>query len=232
MEAWNREQTSKFLEANLPPEHLALARNGIRAAPERLTHARYHFQEAKRLLTESIDSKLDAKSLHPFVVPASLEELNELKLCFTRVEANVIASAMAIHSSVESLANIVYFAFALYRGPLAFKNVSAKRVVAQLRGGDANARAVAASLEALLFDPSFVAVDAFVNTTKHRGFPEARVNINPPDRQGGYPVELGTFEYNGITYTELEIEAVLAPAYAVALRTLIAVGNSINAQCA
>lgn len=227
---WDISETRRLIEQHHGSEQLRSARYCLRSVTERLRHAQYHFQEAKSLLKENIDDRLEAESIHMLAWPAEPDKWNALDHYLMKVEANMIACAQAIHSIADNLAHVVHFALGLNFGPLALKerDISIHSVAAVLAARAPKYAEVEHSLRTFLAESSFATVSAIVNVTKHRGFVESRLSIEPPDHQGPYAIEFGAFAYRGEKYPEREIEEVLAPAYAVASRAVVDTGNAIN----
>lgn len=231
MPRWNIEQTRTLIAARHGRQQLELSRNCLRSVTERLRHARYHFQEAWRLLKENIDDRISTESIYLVTLSTESDEWNTLDNCLMSVEANAIACAQAVHSIADNLAHVVYFALGMNLGSIALRehDVTIHRVTAELEENMPHCSDVANALNTLMMEPAFVAVEAFVNVAKHRGFSETRLNIDPPERDSPYILELGAFAYRKVPYPEREIEDVLAPAYAAASEAVVEIGNAINA---
>jgi len=70
---WNIEQTRGFIESYYGHDQLQLARSSLRAVDVRLRHARYHFDEAKNLLTTHIDDRLETTDIIMLTFPTDLD---------------------------------------------------------------------------------------------------------------------------------------------------------------
>ena len=184
-------------------------------------------------MTEHIDSRLPHESIYQITWPNDDEARMEFDSCFMKVEAHVIACAQAIHALADNLAHVAYFALGVNSGhhALAESQVTLHRVTSVLDAHFRHCREVTDVLKALKAEPAFIAIDAFVNTTKHRGFAETRICIDPTD-DGVTPfrLEFGSFAYRETAHPESDIEQVLAPGYAAASRAVVGCGNAINAS--
>lgn len=182
------------------------------------------------MLKEHIDARLPSESIYSITWPVDPEERSSLDSCFMMVEAHAIACAQAIHAIADNLAHVVYFALGVNLGTNALqeRDVTIHRVISTLDAHVPNSAEVTHSLCTLLGDPSFQAVDAFVNVTKHRGFAATRLNVDPPDSTAPYTLEFGAFAYRDVPRPEREIEDVLAPAYSAASRAVVETGNAVN----
>jgi hypothetical protein len=87
---------------------------------------------------------------------------------------------------------------------------------------------VTAELIAPRYEPAFQIFDAFVNTTKHLGFAETRINVDPVAGQVPYKLEFGSFAYHDTTHPERDIEEVLLPGYAKASQAVVGCGNAVS----
>lgn len=230
MPPWNIEQTRTLMADRHGSEQPELANNCLRSVTERMRHARYHFQEARRLLKEAIDDRLPIESIYLVTWPTQAEERSAFNSCLMMVEANAIACAQAIHSIADNLAHVVYFAMGMNLGARALRerDVTILRVIAELEANQPRYADVAKTLKTFLAEPSFIAVEAFVNVAKHRGYSETRLNIDPPGRASPYILEFGAFAYRDVAHPEREIEEVLAPAYAATSRAVVETGDAIN----
>lgn len=229
MPRWDIAETRRLIELRHGSEQIRRARHCLRSVTERLRHARYHFQEARNLLKSHIDDRLDTKNIYTLTWPTAPEEWSTLDNCMMKVEANLIACAQGIHSIADTLAHIVYFALGLDRslGPLKERDVNISKVISVLKQTPAYSE-VERAIASLLEDSSFALVTIMTNHAKHRGFPESRLSIDPPDQEAPYAMEFGAFAYNKIEHSEHEIEKVIAPAYKAADRAVIDTGNALN----
>jgi hypothetical protein len=234
MSRWHISETKRLIELRYGNNQLLLARHCLRSVNERLRHARYHYDEAKRILKECIDDRLASHSIHTLTWAANAETQEEMDNCLMKVEANMIACSQAIHSIADNLAHVVYYALGLNLPPdsIKVKAVTIRRIAQLLSEKGGEFIAIANPLQALLTEPSFVAVDAMVNVSKHRGLSESNLSIEPPDRQVPYAMEFGSFSYDDKEFPSREIEETLAPAYAAASRAVIDTGNVLNATLA
>ena len=231
MPTWDIRLTRTLMKSRHGQQQSAQARNCLRSVNERLRHARYHYQEAKRILKETIDDRLQSESIYSLTWPTTAEQQSEMDHCLMKVEANVIACAQAIHSVADNLAHVVVFSLGLNLGAKALREneINIHKVADVLAAKDQNFVPLLSCLKALIDDPAFKAIEAFVNVTKHRGYPETRINVGPHEDGTPYVFEFGAFEYRAVTYQERDIEKVLFPAYEAASKAVVSSGNAINA---
>lgn len=231
MARWHIAETRDRVSARFGPGQLELMKNCLRSVCERQRHARFHFQEARRLMKEHIDDRLAETSIHQITWPIDPEERVAFDFCFMAVEAHVIACSQAIHSVADNLAHVAYFAFGVNLGThkLNERDVSLQRVAEVLSKHFPGSSEAVLVLRRLHCDPAFKVVEAFVNTTKHRGYADTRINVDPINPGSRYSLEFGAFDYRDVDHPERDIESVLAPAYAAASAAVVECGNAINA---
>ncbi|QLQ02290.1 MAG: hypothetical protein HZY77_04945 [Thiobacillus sp.] len=230
MPRWDVALTRQLIEQRYGREQLYRARHCLRAVHERQRHARYHFQEAKRLLKTHIDDRLETESIHALTLFPEAKERATLDECLMMVEANMIACAQGIHSIPDSLAHVVYFALGQNLGPKPLKecDVSVRSIVTVLAASTPKHIEIEHILRGVADQPSFAALNAIVNHGKHRGIVEPCLAIEPVGRDTPYAMEFGAITYGGRNYPEREIEEVIAPAYEVASHAVVDIGNAIN----
>ena len=230
MPRWNISETRKLVEARYGRAQITLARHCLRSVTERLRHGQYHFQEARALLKSHIDDRLPSESIYTLAWPTDPEAWSDLDHCLMKVEAHMIACAQAVHSLADTLAHVVYYSLGLNSSPteLLEQVVSVDTVLEALATLSPARSAVAAPLASLRTDPAFVLVAAIVNHSKHRGFPESRLSIEPAHTEAPYAMEFGAFAYKKQQYAEREIAEALAPGYEAASRAVVDTGNAIN----
>ena len=227
---WDIAETRRLIEYHHGREQLDLAKPSLRSVNERLRHARYHFQEAKRLLKTHIDDRFEGEDVFKLMFPEGLEEWNALDEWFMKVEANMIACAQSIHSIPDTLAHVIHFALGLNRGdkPQRERDVNARSVATALAARAPAYLEVEHTFRAIKDNLSFAMLNAVVNHTKHRGAIKPQLSLMPSDRPAPYAMEFGPFAYDNVKYPQRELEEVLAPSYEAASHVIVATGNAIN----
>ena len=229
MARWEIAETRRLIELRHGPAQLHLARYCLRSATDRQAHARYHFQEAKKILAEHIDARLDTQSIYDLTWPTDPESWGELTHCLMKAEANIIACAQCVHSLGDILAHVVYYGLGLNLQPrvLRERDVSLSNVHQKVSGNLLFAE-VAGSLAALASDDSYKSLDAVVNHSKHRGLVGQTLSVEPTGSNEPYALEFGAFSYRDIAYAGSEVQNILAPAYEMVSRAVVATGNALN----
>lgn len=230
MTRWHVEETRRLITEHYGVAQMALAHDSFRATTHRLTHAQYHFQEAKRLLNERIDAHLDKQNIVTLTFPTTYEDWSDLNDCLMMVEAHMLACAQAIHSIPDTLAHVVYYALGLNLSPqhLSDRNISARTVRELLRKLVGPYTPVLNCIEVLLQNAPFQRINALVNYTKHRGAVEPNLWVEPIDNGAPYVMKFGAFAYDNFSHPQREIEELIAPAYEAASHAVVDTGNAIN----
>lgn len=197
-----------------------------------MNHARYHFQEARSILREAIDARLEGRSIYQIVLPApEWEGGTDLTFPLMKVEANVIAAALSIHSIVDILAHVVYFSLALDRQPTAPKRRGVSmNTVRKFLDEAGQYKDILRQLKLLATAPELRPVAKIANHTKHHGLVESVVRVEPTNGSSPYSFEFGKFP--GLSDGEREVEAVIGPAYLRTSEAVVRTGNAINAALA
>ena len=231
MPRWDIAQTRSLVSAEFGVAQVERMRHCLRSVCERQRHARFHFQEARRLMQGHIDARLPHESIYQITWPTQAKDRIAFDNCFMKVEAHVIACAQATHALADNLAHVAYFALGVNLSPHALgeSQVTLHRVISVLAAHFRLCDAVTEVLRELTAESAFQSIDAFVNTTKHRGFAETRISVDPDDGQIPYKLEFGSFEYRETTHPERDIEKVLLPSYAKVSQAVVCCGNAINA---
>jgi hypothetical protein len=230
MTRWHIESTRKLLQSRYGSRQLAIARNALRAVTVRLDHAQYHFGELRRLLREHIDDKLQERDIYSVAMPWG-KEWAALQAGLVEVEAHMVACAQSVHSVPDALAHVAYYSAGLNlrQASLREDKVSLKTLLnARLLYATGHA-AVEEELRNLAAEPAFSALDAVVNYAKHRGLPDPALQLEPEDHPAPYAMQFESFNYGGVTRPRVEVESLLAPAYASVSKAVVNTGNAINA---
>lgn len=227
-EYWDIWRTRLLIEQRHGHDQLELARHSIRSVTERMNHARYHYQEARSILRDAIDARLEDGSAYQIVLPApDWVGGNDLTFPLMKAEANLIAAALSIHSIGDILAHVVYFALAIncQFGAPQGRKVSLGTVRSFLKQA-AQFPEVRALLDRAASLPELRPVAKIANYTKHHAFVESVLSFEPEGRSEPYAFEFGRFP--GVEKCDREIEAILGPAFERTSEIVVRTGISIN----
>lgn len=233
MARWDVEETRQQINHRFGAAQLNLAKQCMNAVFDRQRHARFHFTEARRLLKEHIDDRLPQKSILEITWPSNTEQYAHFDRGMTQMEAHVIACAQAIHSTGDGMAHVAYFALGLNLTPycLSLRNTDRKKVARLIHDCFPAARPVAEKLDLPNECQEFKVLVEIVNGVKHRGLKPLQFNIDAQRSESSkpYDVEFRAIEVDGWPSPDVEIEKVLAPAYAASAQMIVGVGVAINA---
>lgn len=231
-EYWNIKLTRELIEQRFGSTQLELAKHSLRSVNERMNHARYHCQEARAILNAEIDARLVERNIYDVTLPfGDWEGWSELTFPLMKVEANIVAAALAIHSIGDILAHVVYFSLALNRqsGAPEGRDVAMDTVLKFLaRMGQY--KDIRLQLKALASAPELRPVAKIANHTKHHGLVESVIRVEPADGSSPYSFEFG--EFPGLGGADREIEALLGPAYQRVSEAVVRTGVAISAALA
>jgi hypothetical protein len=230
---WNIAETRRLISELYGNHQLEIAKPALSSVVARLGHARYHFQEIKALLSQTLGQQFDMKRLYEavfFVDPKARDDLDE---CTFKVEAHMVACAQAIHSIPDTLAHVVYYGLALNRlwnwqaRVISYKKLLAK--LEKLNSDTGQYQSVLTALKHISTTKEFEEIEATANHHKHRGIPETLLALQPEGSVQPYAMEFGSFNYLDTFYPNKEISELLAPAYDAMSQSVVATGNAINA---
>ena len=194
-----------------------------------MNHARYHYQEARAILNASIDERIGELDRHDVTFPfGDWEGWTELTLPLMKIEANIIAAAISIHSIGDILSHVVYYSLALNRqsGAPRGRKVSIETVAMFLNGKDQYSD-IHSSLKSYAKASELRPIARIANHTKHHGLVESIVRVESVDGQARYSFEFGQFP--GLQSRDREIKALLGPAYQRTSEAVVHTGIAINA---
>jgi hypothetical protein len=198
---------------------------------QRQLYARYHFQEVRRLLTTFQSLYLADKPL--MVVTHGQDDLarDAFQMLMLETGAHALAAVLSIHAIADVTAFAVYQAlgFGLRQGALRDRDISASKIQPELRKTPGH-EAIADILNTLLNDSSFKHVSALANHSKHQGLIKPMLIEDwTGEREQRHELRFAAFQHDERTFPERGLTSLLEPAYNLASRTVVDVGNQINA---
>ena len=232
---WDKDETRKLVLARWGNAQLWMLSPVLRAVTARLSHARYHFAECKRLQAENVEAYVNGpEDLFFIMLPSGDEEVVRVNDFFCHYEAHVLACAQAIHATADILAHVVYFALGLNLGVGALKatQVDLGAVIKQLgrptpNGEPAWLTPVRVSLEVLESCVDFKELADVVNHAKHRGGPGAVLTFGTTEEKT-FEMQFSGF-FRGQRRPPKESDALLVPAFQAVNKAVNDVGLAINA---
>ena len=231
MSTWSITDTRSRVVGRFGESQLELVSTSLDAMAQRQLYADYHFQEVRRLLTSFQNLYLADKPL--FVVAHGQDEIarDAFQTLMLETGAHALACVLSIHAIADVTSFAVYQAlgFGLRPGDLRNRVISASRIQPELRRTPGY-EAIADILNALLSDGSYKHVSALANHSKHQGLIKPILNEDcTGEREQRHELRFAAFEHDGNPFPECELTSLLEPTYNLVSRTVVDVGNHINA---
>ena len=230
MSAWSITDTQSHIAGCFGESQLERVSPSLYAMAQRQVYARYHFQEVRRLLTSFQSLYLADKPL--MIVAHGQDEMakDAFQTLMLETGAHALASVLSIHAIADVTSFAVYQAlgFGLRPGALRNRDISATKIQPELRRTPGH-EAISDILNKLLSDSSFKHVSALANHSKHQGLIKPMLNEDwTGERKQRHELRFAAFEHDGNPFPERELTSLLEPAYNLASRTVVDVGNQIN----
>jgi hypothetical protein len=230
MPPWSIADTRNLVAQLHGEERLSRLAPSLYAMSQRQSYARYHYQEAMRLLNDFKGSHLnDHDLLHVLHGPEESSRA-AFERFLMQAGAHVLACVLSVDSMADVIAYAIYVALKYENQPGLRKSraVSASSIEPLLRKTAAHA-ILADSLSQLTASNHFQHVAALANTSKHRGLIRSSLNEDwTGERERPYELRFASFEYEGKQYPNGEVSEVIGPAYEQASAVTVKVGNDLN----
>lgn len=197
---------------------------------ERQDFARYHYQEVLRLLDDFQKRHLADRPL--FVVSHGTDEeaRGDFELLMTQISAHALACVLSIHAVADVTAFAAYHAlgYGLQPDPLRERDISANSVQARLLATPDHA-GIATLIGELCIDANYKHVAALANKSKHQALVRPVLNEDwTGNREQRHEIRFSAFKIGENEYPEVALATLLMPAYNLASRITIDVGNALN----
>lgn len=226
---WDIEATLVLVEKRFGRSQRQAANICIRSSDQRLRYARFHYHAIDDEL-EAFRVKLGSRHLLEAIAGRSEEETDDYYEFMDRVGAHAVACVQSIHATQDLLAAAVFQCLNLNaRGkPLHEHQLSLPNTVERLKL-DGRFATVQALLEGLQANQAFAHVDALSNKSKH----SAVVRPWLGQDQTGTRASLLEFHFEeftrkGVAYSEVSFRDVLEPAFELASKTQVDIGNELT----
>lgn len=230
MSTWSIADTRSRVADRYGESQLERVSPSLYAMAQRQNYAGYHFQEVRRLLTSFQNLYLADKPL--IVVAHGQDEIarDAFQTLMLQTGAHALACVLSIHAIADVTSFAVYQAlgFGLRPGALRNRDISASKIQPELRRTPGH-EAIADLMKTLLSDSSYKHVSALANHSKHQGLIKPILNEDwTGERAQRHELRFAAFEHDGNSFPERELTSLLEPAYNLASRTVVDVGNQIN----
>ncbi|MFM2448941.1 MAG: hypothetical protein RIS44_1391 [Pseudomonadota bacterium] len=227
---WNINETLNLVKKQFGAEIRDAARASIYSADQRLRFAHYHFHEMKRLLNSFTEDHLTGRNMWEFAdSPDESERVEYFKL-MDQVAANAVACVQSVHAVDDLLASSVFYCLNLNQTAKSLEADKVHRsIVIERLAKFSKYAAIQKNLEALVNAPSFVHIDALSNQAKHSQIVRVLANEDHTgQRINRIELRFESFVRKRKRFQEVEVVGVLGPAYELASRTMVDVGNQLT----
>ena len=227
---WSIADTRRHVEARFGRDHLARVAPSLNSLAERLSYAKYHYQEIQRLLDSYSRLHLVDKPLLVAIHGGDEVSREEFEVLMIEVGAHATAFVLSIHAVVDIMAHAVYLALGcdLEVGALRARDISAASVQRRLRQIPDHAL-IADAISSMCSDTRYKHIAALSNMSKHQSIIKPVLNEDlTGSRPQWHEFRFTAFNYGGNDYPEATIDSVFEPAYELASSTIVEVGNRLN----
>lgn len=198
----------------------------------RMEYARHHFHESDRLLSHYVDEHI---ARHGILLAArhgaDREAREAFEVLMIEAGAEILACVQGIHAVADLMANTVYYALEMDKGPDALKpwRIHHGSVLQRLRGKPDLQGALIQPFEALGVGGDFDHINALANSGKHIKI--VRPSLSE-DHTGTRPVRHGfklpAFEFHGTSFGEVYVRDLLEAEFGRCNRALVDAGVALN----
>lgn len=226
---WHIARTRSLIEDAFGRDQLELARPSLKSVVDRQEYARYHYQEAMRLLARFTDEYLMRMPLIAVIWSNDHNDQLAFEELMTQLGAHSIACVQSIHALPDILAHMLYFSLGLNRfAGLKEQNVNATTVTAVLKADSAHVE-LAHCLDRLTSGDCFNHLAALANHSKHRSIVQPQLNEDLSGlRTDCHEVRFSSFAYKGTAFPEVTIKSLLEPEYARCAELVVGTGEKLN----
>jgi hypothetical protein len=226
---WHLAETRDWIERLFGRDQLSLARPCLKSIVDRQDFARYHYQEARALLTLFADAHLADKLLLDVVMGREPEANAAFQTLMIKIGAHSVACVQSLHSIPDVLAHVLYYSLGLNLScPLVERKVSAWSMQKML-GSERKFFELADSLRSLTHDGLAPHLAALANHSKHRSIVQPLLSEDATgERSQSHELLFSSFIYESRHYPEITVRELLEPEYERSSQVTIAVGKKLN----
>ena len=226
--SWDVAALRKMVRARFGAEQEALLAPCTKSIQDRFRFARYHFNEAKKLLENHLgDDHSTAFTLE--FGPTSDEQESYLQAkCHAR--AHVTACLQNIHALSDTMGHVLCFALGLNRGSegLREREISMRSILQRLSQMPDGCTLVNL-LNVLMHSGDYQYLSAVVNHSKHRSLVDPVVtHFVEPTGNGPWDLQLSAFCRDKKRYSVRSLASFLRPEYERQSRLIVQIGCALN----
>jgi hypothetical protein len=210
-------------------EQLSLAKPCLQSIFERAHFARYHYQEAKRLM-DPFTSKVEQSqiaALNLLLGGKDEEQEVDFQTVRTQAAANMLACLQSMHACADIMGHTIYFVLAMNLDSaksIPDRNIDAGSVHRKLAAGS-----IKAAFGELIDHDGFRYLSAVVNRSKHRSVVSIPYSIQTDMSVAPWHgLKLSAFEHHGIHHNDRWAEIYLNEEYSRQQTAFQAIGQALN----
>lgn len=227
---WHIDETLDLIENKFGKHQRELANASIQSANQRLRYAQFHYCEIRNLLEQFKATHLNKRPAILLVWGQDEDARSEYFDFMDKVGAHAVACVQSIHAIADLLANAVFRSLALDAGakPVPEHKVDCALVLNALKK-EPRFASIERNLEVLTTDRAFVHVAALTNKAKHSNIVKSLLNEDMTGQRAvKHEIRFDAFERKDVSYPQATLDDVLAPAYAVASKAIVDIGNGLT----
>jgi hypothetical protein len=193
---------------------------------ERRRFARYHYNEAQRLLKEAIGDSEDFQIVGR-ILGAYDKELGDFEWARVQASAHINSCVHSMHSLADILGQVIYLGLGMNRNPateLEPRQVNAYSVRDRLPVGELQEH-----LHELLAHPSYIYLSALNNQSKHRSIVPVPYSVDMTGEDAeGHGLKFSAFDYDGTFHSARWVRPFLNEEYQRQEDLVMRIGNALN----
>lgn len=232
MTPWDLHETYRLVQRVFGRDQEKLTRESARSVTDRRDFSSYHFAEAMRL-SKAFERKHlgDTRTILEIHAQGAEKKERAFQVFMVRAGAHSLAAVQSLHAIPDIFAHAIYFAAGQNLQPHALDDskVAVQSVVSCLKK-DSRFTPLSAALKSIQSGHGWQHLAAVSNISKHRSVVRAAYNEDWTGARATLrELHVSAFDRNGKSYPAVSLRELLEPEYERIMRTVITVGNELNA---
>lgn len=232
MNPWDLLETYRLVQRVFGHDQEKLTRESARSVTDRREFSSYHFAEAMRL-SKAFERKhlSDTRTILEIHAQGAEKKERAFQVFMVRAGAHSLAAVQSLHAIPDIFAHAIYFAAGQSLQPYALDDskVTVQSVVSCLKR-DSRFAPLSAALQSIHSGHGWQHLAAVSNMSKHRSVVRAAYNEDWTGARATLrELHVSAFDRNGKGYPAVSLRELLEPEYERIMRTVITVGNELNA---
>jgi hypothetical protein len=232
--AWDTKEFKNLVRGRFGEEQLAKVERPLASVSWKLMLAQYHAEESERLyrsyLTEEPLDELIQIVNQVLLSASGSEEASKFVEARILSEAHVIAYAQSLHSVADILAQVIYLGLDLERNlpkPIPIHSRGLHKVCGNMLR-ESLALEVADAIDTFRQLRSFLYLQAYVNTTKHRSLVDVTHSISFESSDPRYGIKILPFEYKEESFAEKWADDFVGQDFRAIREGIVRIGSAMN----